>query len=123
MPEVQQGGPDAGNPSTLQRGQERYAIFCVPCHGASGEGNGYIVQRGFPAPPSYHIERLRSAADAYLYEVISNGHGVMYGYGDRLDEQDRWAVIAYLRALQRSNPAPVQDAPRPQRPGSAGALP
>jgi mono/diheme cytochrome c family protein len=93
----------------LQRGRQRYEIFCAPCHGASGDGDGYIVRRGFPKPPSYHGDRLRSVPDAYLEEVIDRGHGAMYGYGDRIDEADRWAIVGYLRALQLSQNARLED--------------
>ena len=98
-----QTGEGAANPITARRGEERYGIFCAPCHGAAGDGNGYIVLRGFPRPPSYHIDRLRSAPDTYIYNVISNGHGVMYGYGDRIDEADRWAIVGYVRSLQQAH--------------------
>lgn len=103
------------SPATLQRGEQRYRIFCTPCHGPSGDGNGYIVLRGFPRPPSYHIERLRSVPDSYIYEVISNGHGVMYGYGDRIVESDRWAIVSYLRSLQRAHDELLADVPQPVR--------
>lgn len=95
--------------SLLRRGQERYGIYCAPCHGYSGEGDGTVVQRGFPAPPSFHEPRLRAAADSHFYEVISHGYGLMYPYGSRVEPNDRWAVVAYLRALQLSQHAPVQD--------------
>ena len=90
----------------LERGQERYRIYCTPCHSEVGDGHGMIVQRGFPAPPSFHIERLRSAPPQYLYDVISSGRGVMYAFADRVAPQDRWAMVAYLRALQRSQALP-----------------
>jgi mono/diheme cytochrome c family protein len=98
----------------LQRGQERYRIYCTPCHSELGDGHGMIVQRGFPAPPSFHIERLRSAPPQYLYDVITNGRGVMYSFADRVAPQDRWAIVAYIRALQRS-----QNATAAQLPASA----
>jgi len=90
----------------LQRGQERFEIYCAPCHGRSGNGDGMIVRRGFPAPPSYHTDRLRNAPDSHFYQVISNGYGVMYPYADRVDPRDRWAIVAYIRALQLSQHAP-----------------
>lgn len=99
----------------LQRGRQRYDIFCAPCHGVAGDGDGYIVRRGFPKPPSYHIDRLRSVPDAYLEQVIDHGHGVMYGYGDRIDAADRWAIVGYLRALQLSQNARIEDAPPAQQ--------
>ncbi|MEO5968484.1 MAG: cytochrome c [Bdellovibrionia bacterium] len=91
--------------SQLNRGREQYNIFCLPCHGASGYGNGMIVQRGFLAPPSYHVERLRSAPDIHLWNVITHGYGAMYSYEDRVSISDRWAIVAYIRALQFSQNA------------------
>lgn len=91
----------------LRRGQERYAIYCAVCHGSVGDGRGPVVQRGFPAPPSYHIARLRDAPDRHFYDVITHGHGVMYSYADRVEPADRWAIVAYIRALQLSQHAPV----------------
>ncbi len=89
-------------PARLQRGRERFDIYCAPCHGRGGDGAGMIAQRGFPAPPSYHTPRLRNAADAHFYRVISNGYGIMYPYADRIAPDDRWAIVAYIRALQLS---------------------
>ncbi|HET7401270.1 MAG TPA: cytochrome c, partial [Usitatibacter sp.] len=89
----------------LQRGQERYGIYCVPCHSPLGDGDGMVARRGFPHPPSYHIDRLRRAPDRHFYDVITNGYGVMYAYGDRVAPPDRWAIVAYIRALQRSQGA------------------
>ena len=94
--------------ATYRRGHERYDIFCAPCHSVLGDGDGMVVRRGFPAPPSYHSERLRSAPDSHFYAVISHGYGVMYAYADRLSPQDRWAVVAYIRALQLSQHATLQ---------------
>jgi mono/diheme cytochrome c family protein len=95
----------------LQRGQERFDINCSPCHGRAGDGNGMIVQRGFPNPPSYYIERLRNAPNQYLYDVITKGHGIMYPYADRVEPSDRWAIVAYIRALQASASASALDVP------------
>lgn len=108
--------PRSGNPlpvtrGLLVRGQERYNIFCTPCHGAAGHGDGMIVQRGFPAPPSFHLDRLRQAPDGYYYDVITNGFGRMYSYASRIAPEDRWAIAAYVRALQLSQHAPLQDLP------------
>jgi len=89
----------------LERGQQRYEIYCGPCHSPVGDGDGMIARRGFPHPPSYHIDRLRRAPDRHFYDVITNGYGVMYAYGDRVSPQDRWAIVAYIRALQRSQGA------------------
>jgi mono/diheme cytochrome c family protein len=95
----------------LQRGRERYGIFCSPCHGLAGDGNGIIVAHGFPAPPSYHIERLATAPAQHFYDVMTNGYGVMFGYADRLSPADRWAIAAYIRALQLSRRATVAQVP------------
>ena len=89
----------------LVRGQERYSIYCLPCHSPVGDGDGPVARHGFPHPPTYHQPRLRNATDAYLFDVITNGHGVMYGYADRVAPEDRWAIVAYIRALQSSQAA------------------
>jgi mono/diheme cytochrome c family protein len=91
----------------LARGRDRFNIFCAPCHSRAGDGEGMIAQRGFPAPPSFHIDRLRRAPDSHFYQVITDGYGVMYPYADRVTPQDRWAIVAYIRALQLSQHAPV----------------
>lgn len=91
----------------LQHGKERFDIYCAPCHGPIGDGDGLVVRRGFPAPPSYHIDRLRQADDRHFFDVISNGYGIMYPYAARLPPRDRWAVIAYIRSLQLSQHAPA----------------
>lgn len=84
----------------LRRGKERFEIFCAPCHSPVGDGDGIVVRRGFPHPPSYHTERLRHAPDRHFYDVMTDGYGIMYSYADRVSPQDRWAIIAYIRALQ-----------------------
>jgi mono/diheme cytochrome c family protein len=94
------------NLQLLERGRGRYNIYCAPCHGEGGHGDGMVVQRGFPAPPTYHSNALRKAPDSLLYDVITNGYGVMYPYADRLTPGDRWAIVAYIRALQLSQSAP-----------------
>jgi mono/diheme cytochrome c family protein len=99
----------------LERGQARFGIFCQPCHGAGGDGNGIIVQRGMPRPTSYHDGRLRGADDQHLFDVITNGYGVMYSYASRVPPQDRWAIIAYIRALQLSRHAAIEDVPQDAR--------
>jgi hypothetical protein len=99
----------------LDRGQERFDIYCAPCHGRIGDGRGMIVQRGLSAPPSLHIERLRSAPVGHIFQVISKGLGRMYDYADRISVDDRWAVIAYIRALQLSQNARLEDVPEPER--------
>jgi mono/diheme cytochrome c family protein len=91
----------------LARGRERYGIYCAVCHDASGSGKGIVPSRGFPQPPSYHIDRLRNAPSSYFVDVITNGHGAMYSYADRVAPADRWAIAAYIRALQLSQDAPA----------------
>ncbi len=98
-------------PELLQRGRERYNIYCAVCHGATGEGNGEVVQRGYPAPPSYHSERLRNAPVGHFVDVITNGYGVMYSYAARVEPNDRWAIAAYIRALQLSRNVKASDLP------------
>ncbi len=95
----------------LARGQERFGIFCAPCHGAAGDGDGIIVAHGFPAPPSYHIDRLLAAPPQHFFDVMTRGYGVMFSYADRVDVHDRWAIAAYIRALQLSRRATVTDVP------------
>jgi mono/diheme cytochrome c family protein len=86
----------------LDRGRERYEVFCVPCHDETGDGRGMIVQRGFPPPPSYQTQRLRDAPPKHFYDVITNGFGAMYSYASRVPPNDRWAIAAYIKALQQS---------------------
>jgi mono/diheme cytochrome c family protein len=95
----------------LERGQERYGIFCTPCHGIQGDGLGMIAMRGMKHPPSYHQDRLRQEPNGYIYDVITNGFGAMYGYSAQIPPRDRWAIIAYVRALQLSRNAHVADLP------------
>lgn len=92
----------------LQRGQERFRIYCTPCHSELGDGHGMIVQRGFPAPPSYHTDRLRGAPTQHFYDVITNGYGAMYSFAGRVAPADRWAIAAYIRALQLSQHPPAE---------------
>lgn len=89
-------------PELLARGRERYDIYCAVCHGLNGNGHGQVVQRGFPPPPTYHSDRLRQAPLGHFYDVITNGYGGMYSYAQRVEPQDRWAIAAYVRALQLS---------------------
>jgi mono/diheme cytochrome c family protein len=96
--------------ANLARGRERYDIYCLPCHSAVGDGDGIVVRRGFPRPPSLHIDRLRAAPDAYFYSVITHGIGVMYPHADRIEPEDRWAIALYIRALQLSQHATLADA-------------
>jgi mono/diheme cytochrome c family protein len=103
--------PPAVDAQLLEQGQQRYDIFCSPCHGLSGNGDGMIVRRGFPAPPSYHTARLRAAPAQHFFDVITDGYGVMYSYAARIEPHDRWAIVAYVRALQESQNAKLADIP------------
>src|SRR5216684_8926986 len=112
----------------LERGEQRYRIFCTPCHGIQGDGLGMVAMRGMKHPPSYHQDRLRQAPNGYLYDVVTNGFGAMYGYSAQIPPRDRWAIVAYLRALQLSRNAPVSELPAELREklnqgGSSGAAP
>ena len=95
----------------LERGRERYNIYCTPCHDYTGSGHGMIVQRGFPQPPSYHIQRLREAPAGHFFGVITNGFGAMYSYAARIEPADRWRIAAYIRVLQFSRNAKIDDVP------------
>ena len=99
----------------LQRGQQRFRIDCTPCHSELGDGHGMIVQRGFPAPPSYHIDRLRQAPTQHFYDVITHGYGAMYSFAGRVAPADRWAIAAYIRALQLSQHPPADDVQQAMR--------
>jgi mono/diheme cytochrome c family protein len=95
----------------VTRGRQRYDIYCTPCHGYTGEGNGMAVQRGFPAPQSLHQDRLRTAPHGYFFQVITNGFGRMPPYNVQVNVEDRWAITAYVRALQLSQSAPAGELP------------
>jgi mono/diheme cytochrome c family protein len=99
----------------LARGQERFNVFCSPCHGRTGEGDGMIVQRGFRKPPSYHEDRLRNAPVGYFFDVMTHGFGAMQDYSAQVPVADRWAIAAYIRALQFSQRASVDDVPADRR--------
>jgi hypothetical protein len=99
----------------LLRGQERYDIFCSPCHDRVGTGQGMIVRRGYRPPPSYHIDRLRTAPPGYFFDVISHGFGAMQDYAEQVPPEDRWAIVAYIRALQLSQNAKLADVPERER--------
>jgi len=99
------------NQKLLERGEERYKIFCTPCHGLQGDGNGMISIRGMKHPPSFHQDRLRQAPNGYFFDNITNGFGAMYGYSAQIPPRDRWAIIAYVRALQLSRNAKAVDLP------------
>jgi len=100
----------------MRRGQERFNIFCSPCHGRTANGDGMVVRRGFRAPPSLHVDRLREAPAGHFFDVITNGFGAMPDYKDQVPVRDRWAIIAYIRALQASTAGNVADVP-PERRG------
>ncbi len=95
----------------LERGENRYKIFCTPCHGLQGDGNGMVAMRGMKHPPSYHEDRLRQVPNGYLFDVIGNGFGAMLGYSAQIAPRDRWAIVAYVRALQLSRNARLADLP------------
>ena len=91
----------------LDRGQKIFTIYCIQCHGRLGNGEGMVVARGFTTPPSYHIPRLRQAPDSHIYNVISHGYGGMYRFSDVITPEDRWKVVAYVRALQAASDSPT----------------
>ena len=95
----------------MERGQQRFKIYCTPCHGEIGDGNGMIVQRGYKRPPSYHIDRLRRAPIGYFFDIMTNGFGAMPDYSQQVSPEDRWAIAAYIRALQLSQHATEADVP------------
>jgi mono/diheme cytochrome c family protein len=95
----------------LRRGKERFEIFCAPCHGFEGDGNGAIVRRGFPRPPSYYEPMLMAAPGKLFFDTITDGFGVMYSYASRVPPHDRWAIVAYIRALQQSRSMQLANAP------------
>jgi mono/diheme cytochrome c family protein len=101
--------PFAVDEALMRRGRERYDIFCAPCHGLTGDGDGMVVQRGYRRPPSFHIDRLRAAPPGHIYDVIANGFGAMPDYASQIPVRDRWAIAAYMRALQLSQNASATD--------------
>lgn len=118
----------------LERGQQRFDIYCTPCHSRMGDGNGVVVQRGYQRPPSYHTDRLRNAPLGYFFDVMTNGFGAMPSYAAQIAPRDRWAIVAYIRALQLSQNASSADVPAGQKvpspapefrgdPGSGATLP
>jgi cytochrome c553 len=119
--ELRETGRAGGQPSTvfpflvtradLDRGEERYNIYCAPCHDTRGEGAGMVVQRGYRQPPSYHIDRLRQAPPGYFFDVITNGFATMPDYRAQITVDDRWRIAAYIRALQLSHNATTADVP------------
>lgn len=126
--------PFAVTAEVLARGRQRFDIYCAPCHSRMGDGNGMIVQRGFRQPPSYHTDRLRKAPLGYFFDVMTNGFGAMPEYASQIPPQDRWDIVAYIRALQLSQDATSADIPAGQQvpsnpptfrgePGSGATLP
>ena len=103
------------SPEVLLRGRERFGIHCTPCHGASGYGDGMVVERGLKHPPSFHTERLREVPHGHFFRVMTRGFGAMYDVADRVSPEDRWAIIAYVRALQLSQNALVAELPPADR--------
>ena len=101
--------------AVLDRGQERFNIYCTPCHDATGSGNGLVVQRGYPKPQTYHTDRLRKIEAGYFFDVMTNGFGRMPDYRAQLTPRDRWNIVAYIRALQLSEHATIADVPPADR--------
>jgi mono/diheme cytochrome c family protein len=101
--------------AVLERGRDRFNIFCADCHGEDGYGTGIVVRRGFPRPASFHEARSRLQANGQLFDAISRGSGIMYGFGDRIAPRDRWAIVAYIRALQESQHAALADLSEEER--------
>jgi mono/diheme cytochrome c family protein len=107
----------------LARGQDRFNVYCTPCHGRLGDGNGMVVQRGLRQVPSYHQDRLRDERVGYFFDVITNGFGAMQGYAEQVPARDRWLIAAYVRALQLSQHATIDDVPMDERPALETAAP
>ena len=107
--------PIAATEAVLRRGQERFNIYCAPCHGRLGDGNGMVPQRGYRRPPSYHSDNLRSAPIGHFFDVMTNGFGAMPDYAQQVQPADRWAIAAYIRVLQWSQHAPLADVPAEER--------
>ena len=99
----------------IKRGRERYDIFCTPCHDRAGTGQGMVVKRGFKPPPSFHIDRLREEPVGHFYDVMTSGYGTMSSYASRVPPADRWAIVSYIRALQLSQNAGIEDLPEAER--------
>jgi mono/diheme cytochrome c family protein len=107
--------PFAVDAAVMARGQERFNIYCSPCHGRTGDGDGMVVRRGYRRPPSYYDERLRDAPVGHFFDVITNGFGAMPDYAAQIRPEDRWAIAAYIRALQLSEHATIADVPADRR--------
>lgn len=99
------------NLALLRRGEQRFDIFCTPCHGYLGDGDGMVARRGFKIPANFNSDRVRQEPPGYLFQVITNGYGAMPDYADQIPTEDRWAIVAYVRALQLSQNAPLSDVP------------
>jgi hypothetical protein len=99
----------------ILRGQQRFNVYCSPCHDHTGSGDGMVVRRGFRHPPSYHIERLQKVPNGYIFDVVTNGFGAMPSYALQVQPADRWAIISYVRALQASQMASISDVPADAR--------
>lgn len=120
-----QGGKDSASlvtrnplkitPFVMERGQERFNIYCTPCHSQTGVGDGLVIKRGFTPPPNFHDDRVVGLPDGHLFQVISRGIRTMPSYGKQIPEEDRWAIVAYIRALQRSQRASINDVPESER--------
>jgi mono/diheme cytochrome c family protein len=106
---------EARRRAVLEHGRNRFNIYCTPCHGYTGDGDGMIVRRGFSKPPSFHEERLVDAPSGHFYNVITQGYGAMYSYASRVPPGDRWAIVTYIRALQMSRRASLDDVPADER--------
>jgi mono/diheme cytochrome c family protein len=109
------GFPMPVTKALLLRGEQRFNIYCAPCHDRTGSGNGMIVRRGYRPPPTYHSDRMRQQPDGYFFDVITNGFGAMPDYAAQIQPRDRWAIVAYIRVLQRSQNAKLADVPPDQR--------
>ncbi len=107
--------PFAVTKDVVERGQDRFNIYCAPCHDRLGNGNGKIVRRGYRHPPSYHIDRLRQVPHGYIYDVITSGFGAMPDYSAQIQPRDRWAIVAYVRALQLAHNGKIDDVPADKR--------
>ena len=113
--------PFAVTKEVILRGQQRFNVYCTPCHDRTGNGNGMIVRRGYRHPPSYHVDRLREMPNGYFFDVITNGFGAMPDYAAQIPVEDRWAIVSYIRALQLSQQASINDVPAEARGQLGGA--
>src|SRR6185503_5680245 len=121
--QVANGFPIPVTEALVDRGQQRFDVYCSPCHSRLGDGLGMIPARGYRRPPSFHTDTLRKQPSGHFFDVITNGFGAMPQYGTIIPPQDRWAIVAYIRALQLSQNATVNDVPPDQRAALSGAAP